>query len=488
MKIHLLGHASLLVETQNCKILMDPVLWDPFCEGLNESCPKREVMVEQLPKDIDFLVISHRHLDHFDLRSLAYLPKTMDVLIPKDPLLQDCLRQLGYTQIYSLADFTKVCAGATTLMTTRSEVQVPEFGMVIADESGVFWNTVDTYFAAPTIQAVRANFPTIDFLLTTWHISMEGKYQANQPLAFPLQYYGCLFNLISLVQPKAIAPGAQGFKYIGKSAWQNQTVFPVTRERFCHDLETAFPTLKETIFQLNPGDCFTLNQGQYEQFPAGSDYAKMLVDDRDLVDFAPVIAGNPLTDPNPEQIELETLEQTIETEICQDFLQFILEHQRTLFYEHCHWQVIYQIEVTFPNRDRRRWSIDFSQDTIQIKPGRNPHANLFSYITASSLCSLIHKKRDWDYLLCSGEYRGFHSIYSMSQWGAVSPDMTSIADPIRLRFSPNYIASNNVYKELKKWTSPDSVPPSTKSEPTLFQLGNLLIRLKKSQQPANHSA
>jgi len=32
MKIHLIGHASIFVETQDCRIPMDTVLWDSFCE------------------------------------------------------------------------------------------------------------------------------------------------------------------------------------------------------------------------------------------------------------------------------------------------------------------------------------------------------------------------------------------------------------------------------------------------------------------------
>ena len=198
MQIEMIGHATIFIKTQDCKILMDPVLWDPFCEGLNESCPKREVIPEKLP-EFDFLVISHQHLDHFDIRSLAYLPKTVDVFIPQDKLIQDCLHQLGYTHIYPLADFTTVRSGATTLMTTRSEVRVPEFGMVFADDSGVFWNTVDTYFAPETIQKVRASFSEIDFLLTTWHISMEAKFQYNQRISFPFELYSYLFNLIGLI-------------------------------------------------------------------------------------------------------------------------------------------------------------------------------------------------------------------------------------------------------------------------------------------------
>ncbi len=85
------------------------------------------------------------------MRSLAYLPKTVDVLIPKDKLIEDCLRKLGYSRIYPLSDFSKVNVGSTTMMTTRSDIPVPEFGMVFADDTGVFWNAVDSLFSPQTI-------------------------------------------------------------------------------------------------------------------------------------------------------------------------------------------------------------------------------------------------------------------------------------------------------------------------------------------------
>jgi len=137
MEIHMIGHASIFVETQDCKILIDPVLWGSFSEGIEDVCPRREVIHERLP-EFDLLIISHRHLDHFDIRSLAYLPKTVDILISKDKLLETCLRKLGYSQIYPLEDFSKVKVGSTSLLTTRSENRVPEYGIVIADPSGVF--------------------------------------------------------------------------------------------------------------------------------------------------------------------------------------------------------------------------------------------------------------------------------------------------------------------------------------------------------------
>ncbi|WGV27153.1 MBL fold metallo-hydrolase [Halotia branconii] len=476
MQIDMIGHATLFVETKDCKILMDPVLWDPFCEGLNESCPKREVMADKL-SNFDFLVISHQHLDHFDIRSLAYLPKTVDVLIPQDRLIEDCLRHLGYSHIYPLADFTKVRSGSTTLMATRSEVRVPEFGMVFADDSGVFWNTVDTYFSPETIQKVRKFFPEIDFLLTTWHISMEGKFQYNQSISFPFELYSYLFYLISLIQPQAIAPGAQGFKYIGESAWQNQVVFPVTRERFCHDLKTAFPELADKIFPIDPGDILTFDGGKYDYIRGKSNYAQMLVDNRESIDFNPVAIANTLIDSNPENYSLEDMRQIIEEKICLDLPQFIIENRNSLFTEHCQWQIVYQIEITFPD-GVKTWNIDLSEAVIQTKQGRNPLANLFTYITASTLYSLIDKKRDWDYLLCSGDYRTFHKIYSISKEKINFAETATFVDPIQLQFPSSYVASNNIYRELAKWMPANESISLTEDEASMICLGNLLIKRK----------
>src|SRR6266404_6170933 len=103
MEIQMIGHASIFVKTEDCGILMDPVLWDPHQEGLFDVCPKREVIYERLPH-YEFLIISHKHQDHFDLRTLAYLPKDVDVFIPKDPLIEKCLRQLGYRKIHPLKE------------------------------------------------------------------------------------------------------------------------------------------------------------------------------------------------------------------------------------------------------------------------------------------------------------------------------------------------------------------------------------------------
>ena len=480
MKISLLGHASIFVETSDCKFLMDPVFADPFCEGLNASCPQREIFVDRVPS-FDFLIISHQHLDHFDIRTLAQLPKGVDVLVPPDKLIINTLKQLGYRNIYPLKDFDKVKCGGTTIMTTRSEVRVPEFGIVFADPLGVFWNTVDTFFTPSTIQKVRDSYPTIDFLLATWHISMETRYQANGSLEFPFELYGKLFKLYSLIEPKAIAPGACGWKYINESAWQNQIVFPVTRERFCHDYQQAFPSIGDQLFTFNPGDIIQLEGGVCTHHPASCDFARMMVDDRDCLDYDPVNVGNPLVDSNPERYDSEMLSHELTQAIETTLPEFIQANRNSLFAIHRHWSVVYQLTVTFPTGDRQ-WHIDFADDILQIRPGRNPLANLFTSVTASSLYSLIHRKRGWDYIWCSGEYRTFQKIYRMTAHGILHPANGEIIDPLNLQYPLQHTAGGNLATDIERWGTAANTLDDANSpgyDHSMIPLGSLYVKRRK---------
>jgi UDP-MurNAc hydroxylase len=488
MRIQLIGHASVFIETQDCRVLMDPVFGDTFCDGLNATCPQREVAIDKVP-EFDFLVISHQHLDHFDLPTLASLPnKKVDVLIPRDKAIEDCLRKLGYSRIYPIRDFQKIKVGSTRLIATRSEIPVPEYGMIFTDDSGVFWNAVDTLFAPSTIQRIRADYPQIDLLLTPWHISLEGKYQYNQNISFPFSLYSYLFYLIGLVGAKAVIPGAQGFKYINESAWQNQVVFPTTRERFCYDLKLAFPAIADRILAIDPGDELILDREAIQLERGNCDYVSTIVDDRACLDFMPTKIGVPLVDRNLEHHPLPVLTEQIDRQIEIELPEFITNYRNSVFLEHIHWQVIYQLEVIFPDRTQV-WSIDFSQPMITAVKGRNPLANLFTSISASCLYALIEKQRDWDYLLCSGEYRTFHKIYTVARHGIVAAEHSIPKDPLELRFPSAYIAGQHLDRELSTLIDPELAQlPADVDDNPMIAIGNLLLKRQTDLHPQSDTS
>ena len=111
IKTTLIGHASLLIQTNKKTILTDPVWFDYLWEDINVLCPSINLDKNKIPP-IDVLNISHRHQDHCDVRTLAHLMQNksilksdMMVLVPKDDILIDILKELEYKNIRVVEDF-----------------------------------------------------------------------------------------------------------------------------------------------------------------------------------------------------------------------------------------------------------------------------------------------------------------------------------------------------------------------------------------------
>src|SRR5262249_54918376 len=135
-------------------ILMDPVFFDALHEGLCAISPQRVVDMDRLP-DCDLIVLSHRHLDHFNIRTLSLLNRNCPVIIPSgDNALAYAFRKLGFRQVRALPHYHKLSLGQTHLVFTPSAVEWAEFGLIVRDSSGAVWNQVDTAITAGNIRGL----------------------------------------------------------------------------------------------------------------------------------------------------------------------------------------------------------------------------------------------------------------------------------------------------------------------------------------------
>ena len=98
------GHACVLVEAASgIKVLVDPVI---ACES--GQAPERYTL-NDLPEQIDYLLITHNHPDHALIETLLALRwKTRTVLVPAssgsvvDPSLKAALQALGFTDVRAI--------------------------------------------------------------------------------------------------------------------------------------------------------------------------------------------------------------------------------------------------------------------------------------------------------------------------------------------------------------------------------------------------
>ncbi len=403
MKVTLLGHASVLVELDGARCLMDPVFLDPFEDTAVVSCPRREVHVDKLPP-IDVLIISHAHLDHFDVPSLARVSRDAQVLCPKDPLITYALQQLGFKRVNAAEPLTQIKAGKYELLTTLSSVSnIVEFGVVFKDRSGTFWNQVDTIVAPETAASTLARVGKIDLLFAMYASQNFGFFE-SRPLAFPYETHEMNLRNVMAIRPRMVAPGSAGFRFAGPGMdWCNSLLFPMARERFLADLAKVAPDVQARI--ANPGDVFEISPDAVAHTASSSPLATMLEDDTARLRFDSTGEVPALRDPNPDGYPPERLTNAVD-ECMAGFLRFIRQAYDAgdpVVAEYRQCGATYAAAVVFPDGEERWYRVDFGGAQPRVVIGTSADApavppDAMHRIVASALAARAAHEKSYFYL------------------------------------------------------------------------------------------
>ena len=111
------GHACILVETKDLKILMDPVLSYTYESDISRYS------YQDLPDKIDFVLITHNHQDHILFETMLQLRhKVGTVVVPRsgngelqDPSLKQMLRQIGFPSVYEMDEMDSLEVGGVSI-------------------------------------------------------------------------------------------------------------------------------------------------------------------------------------------------------------------------------------------------------------------------------------------------------------------------------------------------------------------------------------
>ncbi len=401
MKVTLLGHATVLVETGPMRILIDPVLQDPFENGMVVSCPRRVIDLDRLGP-IDVVVLSHRHPDHFDLPSLDRLSRHCQVVCANDPLLRHALRTLGFEHVTPMDPQVAMPSPQTELFPTRSEnTAVRECGIVIRDDSGVFWNQVDTELSAETIAEVRRRYGRVD-LLFAMYASQNFEFFDSLESEFPRETHRQNLESACRIAPRLLVPASAGFRFADEHSWLNPFLFPVSRERFADDLRALDAGIPVAL--LDPGDEVLVASGEARVARAASPIARTLDPSTDAIRFDPTAPIPPLRDPNPERLAPGEMRDTIAPFLEKQLLPHCAEalgQPRALATRYRDAGVVYGIEVIFPDDGDRSagslgaWTLDFRAEPLRLSAGLDPRANVVHRIAASVLSGWIQHRLGW---------------------------------------------------------------------------------------------
>jgi len=419
----LIGHACIVTQSEETVILSDPVWFDYLWEEINVLCPSIKLDIEKIPP-VDVLNISHRHQDHFDVRTLAYIVRNKEkilkpdatVLIPNDDILIEVMKELEFENLRIVADFEPIKIRDVTLTPTPSLNQsstaldyFPEHGLMVHDGEVTVWNQVDTIVSPEIIQHIKEMYGHLDFAHARFLPLLEGNFSYNKTMELPIDEYCSFLNIIRALEPRFVVPGSAAFRYRDEFTFLNRYSFPTTQDQYLRDLKAFYPEVNcETYF---PGDVAHISADEIRIERQSSPFVRVEEDDSHKVVFKPGAEVPPIRtqtkEPEQHEKEMERIRDFIENELGERWKNGDTLPGWT------HWQVVYQLEV-FGQEGSEIWSVDFEKEPFEIQKGELGKISLYEGVSASELYALIEGETSWDYVALCGNYRTFNNIYRVA--------------------------------------------------------------------------
>ena len=423
LKTTLIGHASLLIQSKETTILTDPVWFDYLWEEINVLCPLTELDKDTVPP-VDVLFLSHRHQDHFDVRTLAYLKRNnrilkpnVRIMAPNDPILLEVLKELEFENVEILADFEPIPVKDVIITPTPSLNQsstaqdyFPEHGLLVHDGQVTAWNQVDTIVSPEIIDHIGQLYGGVDFAHSRFLPLLEGHFTYHKPVVLPFDEYCSFLNAMRALAPKFVVPGSAAFRYRDEFNFMNHYTFPTTQEQFLRDLSEFCPEIKSSVFLS--GDVALISTSGTRVESQGSDFVRTVEDDSYRVAFKPVLEVSPIRTQTVDAAQHEQEMKVIRDFMENQYLDRILKSEILQGWKH--WRIVYQLEVFGQGGESEIWSIDFGQPELSIQKGSLCKINLYEGIASSELYALIQKTTSWDYVALCGNYRTFNNIYRIT--------------------------------------------------------------------------
>jgi len=201
-----LGHASLLFTTERTSILFDPVLNQFHHEGLYMIWPERLADFQELP-EIEIIVISHRHPDHFDLDSLIRFPRNIPIVVPDDQVIISALAELGFKHLIVAQSLRPIEIQDTTLTPTPAAMDAIENGYVIESNGIKIWNLIDTVPRSSDISLVNSFLGPFDLAIVPWQPLIDVSFSQGKEFEFPIGQYKRLVENALQIDSRYLALG-----------------------------------------------------------------------------------------------------------------------------------------------------------------------------------------------------------------------------------------------------------------------------------------
>ncbi len=201
------------------------IVTDPVFRVLGFRVPPREYAIEGLPKP-DLILVSHRHVDHWDRWAMRQLSdKTIPLIVRPRDIAIDALR-LGYTDIRELPAWHKTQVSDLTITAVPALHKGTEVGFVVQGQK-TFYFAGDTSFGHGIFADIGQRFKLDVVLLPIGGLRVFGRgVQMDLPKAV---------EALKLLHPKVVV----GIHWGGLPRWPPFIEMPGTPKELADEVAKA---------------------------------------------------------------------------------------------------------------------------------------------------------------------------------------------------------------------------------------------------------
>ena len=412
-----LGHAGWLIEAAGLRLVCDPLVEVEHFGGVFEVGPRRRLSAAALRPD--FILVSHRHPDHFDVPSLAALARLdpESVVVTPDALVAWAARELGFRTVELLPEGQRVELDGVVLATTESLGET-EWGVMIATPEGVVWNMIDSVLrdADHARALVSACLPALGhkrlhLALVQGQPMLEVQAQLGQSTAFPYARYAETLAMLSAIEAEVVVAASARSLHAGPHAWLDDFLHPVDEARFVRDFARLRPAAEVYGSQL--GARYELRAGVVtrEAAPNASEALfERLGDDPPRRHRPAQIPA--LSDPASVEPCAQTKAE-IAAWVAGELREALVAAYPSFGVERALRLVV---EVVYP-RSVAAWTLEISAAGGELRPGFDPDWDGLNILAGSMFAELLRGQRHWGELLLGGTLRGYLRAYELSSQG-----------------------------------------------------------------------
>jgi len=180
MKIQQIRNATVTLDYNNSRFLVDPFFGDkgayppfPSLRG-DENNPLVDlpVSIDSIIKDVDLVIVTHNHIDHWDPKAAEVLDKDLPILVQNE-LDAEVMKKDGFTNVSILEK--EIDFQGTTLTKTPGKHFVDEDTKEVMDEATGVTETMGLVFSADSEKTLYLSGDTI------WYEGVQETLNAYQP-------------------------------------------------------------------------------------------------------------------------------------------------------------------------------------------------------------------------------------------------------------------------------------------------------------------